>query len=82
MAMMHLSAIQGCLLVMLLGMAAVTGQNILTIAGSGVNGSQSASFDQNGSGTLEQGYAGTSAHLANPGGVAYSSASTIISYIH
>ena len=82
MAMMHLSAIKGCLLVMLLGMAAVTGEYLVTIAGTGVTGKQNSAFNLTGSGTLETGVDGTSAHLANPGGVAYSSASTIISYIH
>jgi hypothetical protein len=67
---------------MLLGMAAVTGEHIMTIAGTGVYGEQNSTFNMYGSGSLESNVSPTSAHLANPGGVAYSSASTIISYIH
>ena len=54
---------------MLLYVAVVTGEYILTIAGSGTTGPQNNAFDLNGSGTIDTGVDGKSVLLANPSGL-------------
>ena len=63
---------------MMLGIVVVTGEYIMTIAGSGVTGQQSSTFDQNGSGAIDTNVDATTALLANPAGVAFGKNGTTI----